>query len=924
VSENADVRAVTKVLAHSMLAMSLAVVAVGAPAAVCPIAGAQPQGRGDGQPPAPRDGWNVTPRRLVARFDFEESAQFNPGVPVGFDPPPDPTAIGYSPFGTVTIAEGIGRADDGKGYAVRFELDGGSMVRFRSVPLEGVSSGSDLLLRTWIRTEGLRHAAVRVSLRFMKGDDQAVAGIYASDLIRAETEWRQLEVQPPPVPAEAKSLQIWLEVVQPGLQNGVDGDRFEVAKNDVKGRAYFDDIEVWQMPSVRFEPEALGIVAPAGEARLRVRCDDPMVKASTVDVRVRGASGETVFEKQLTVPADREVVLGVPGLPTGWYEAEARFSHGRSEIARRLARFAVLPDDPFEPDQPPRFGVSLGAVDMPIEPVMDLARSAFVVLPVWSAATETRDPTAEIERLRPLVGRLLDRRVEPMFRIGAVPARLANAVRIESDDALGLFALEESRWRPALEPWLLAFGQRVDQWLIGSQPVDADRPDLATRLSGIARTMGSAVAGPLVTVPWAPEEPVPADLAAAVERERHVLEFVADPAWREGGAEVYEGFAAGARGMVRIVPLPAGLVDDGERAIDLALRAIDAWRAGFDAVSVEVREESLPPVPGPALELAAWRQISTRLCGRRFVADIPIAEGVRAVLADGARGPALVLWSDAGEREVAVDVDLGTQPVRATDLWGRSRVLPPTTRGHALRVGREPLFVEGVSREMCLLRTGFRVDPVFAESRRAPQEGVLVLANPWTRTLAGTLTVLGPAALEISPKTHRFDIAPGGEVRIPVSFSVPRSTEAGAIPIEVEVSGTADEPFRARLSSPLEVGYRKAVVDPSWRLARSIESGAIDLVLTLRVTNVSDAPIDVEAFAGADGYVSDRKLVSTLAPGATAVRAFHFKDGARRLSGREIRAGVHDPESDARLLKRVPVPALLPPAAGVAGVDPNR
>jgi hypothetical protein len=54
------------------------------------------------------------------------------------------------------------------------------------------------------------------------------------------------------------------------------------------------------------------------------------------------------------------------------------------------------------------------------------------------------------------------------------------------------------------------------------------------------------------------------------------------------------------------------------------------------------------------------------------------------------------------------------------------------------------------------------------------------------------------------------------------------------------------------------------------------------------------------------------------------VRAFHFKDGARRLSGREIRAGVHDPESDARLLKRVPVPALLPPAAGVAGVDPNR
>jgi hypothetical protein len=171
----------------------------------------------------------------------------------------------------------------------------------------------------------------------------------------------------------------------------------------------------------------------------------------------------------------------MPVLPTGWYEAEAVFRGGESEIARRFARFAVLPDDPFEPDQPPRFGASLGSMAMPLEPAIDLARSAFVVLPVWSESTEIRESTAEIESLRPVVSHLLDRRVEPMFRLGAVPARLAGAMRIEPGDALGLFALEESRWRPALEPWLLAFGQRVDQWFIGATPVDADRPDLAQR-----------------------------------------------------------------------------------------------------------------------------------------------------------------------------------------------------------------------------------------------------------------------------------------------------------------------------------------------------------------------------------------------------------------------------------------------------------
>jgi hypothetical protein len=283
-----------------------------------------------------------------------------------------------------------------------------------------------------------------------------------------------------------------------------------------------------------------------------------------------------------------------------------------------------------------------------------------------------------------------------------------------------------------------------------------------------------------------------------------------------------------------------------------------------------------------------------------------------------------VLWSEAGAGEIPVEVDLGPGTVHATDLWGRARDIPPTPAGHTFAVAREPLFVEGVSRAMCLFRRGFKVDPVFAESKRAPQEGALVLANPWERALSGTLVIRAPDALGLSPKTHRFSVGPGGEVRLPVSFSVPRSLEAGSVPVHVDVNATADEPFHAVMTGSLEVGFRKAVVEPSWRLARSIESGAIDLVLTLKVTNVSDATIDVEAFAGADGYASDRKLVTGLAPGATAVRAFHFADGARRLSGRDIRAGVHEPETDSRLLKRIAVPPLLPPLPTVAGVDSGR
>ena len=284
------------------------------------------------------------------------------------------------------------------------------------------------------------------------------------------------------------------------------------------------------------------------------------------------------------------------------------------------------------------------------------------------------------------------------------------------------------------------------------------------------------------------------------------------------------------------------------------------------------------------------------------------------MLADGPRGPVLVAWSDVVDRPVEISADLGSGQISLTDLWGRTSKVSLTSRGHVFKIGREPTFIEGIDAKLCELRRGFRVEPAIALSRRAPQEGALVLANPWPTAMNGTLSVTGPEKLEITPRTHSFTIPAGGEVRLPISFSVPRSFPAGVTPITVSMQGTATEPFRATMSAALQLGSTSVKVEPDWRLARSIESGSVDIVLTLRVTNISAQPIDVEAFAVADGYTQNRKPISSLEPGATAVRVFHFASGAQRLSGRDIRAGVHDTLLDARHLLRVSIPPLLPPA----------
>jgi hypothetical protein len=916
--------------------------ALGVAVATSTVAAAQQSRPGSVPPPAggartresivARD--DGVPRRLVARFDFEENAIFPKEIPTGFyraltrldedaDAPPPPTGgeqgmPGLRDFGRIEAMRGIGRAPAKAepGWAVRFMVDGASMLLASDPSRIPVVPGAQVLVRAWSRTEGLQHANVRVSARFHDSEGRGLPGVFSSAMFRSEGSWRMLAVEPPPAPPDAAGLALWLEVVQPSTVRDVD-EPYQVATDDVSGFAFFDDIEVWQVPTVVFEAESGGVVSPGTRAKLTLRCSDPSVTRTTAVVMVRDANDALVYQSTLDVPGDRNVTLEVPALATGWYEASVSFLQGSAEVSRKSARFTVLPDETFESDDPPRFGTQFAIRDERVLPAIELSRSNFAVLPVWTATTDVRDAKRDIESLRVLLSKLIDRRVDTMFRIAQVPATLARQNRVDADDALALFALDEAFWRPTLEPWLLAFGQQVDQWMIGTAPVDGNRGDIAARVESLAGAMRSAIAGPSVGLPWSPAEELPDELRETVLEGRHLIEVVVDPAWRENSGEVYAGLPVGPRGMARIQPLAPGVVDDRSRAVDLALRGIDAWRAGFDSIAVEVRTDSVQSVPGPAIELAAWRQLAIKLSGRRFISDIPLDPAVRCMLADGPRGPLLVAWSDIVDQSVEITADLGGTAVAMTDLWGRTSKVGLTPKGHVFKIGREPTFIEGVDANLCQLRRTFRTDPGSALSRRAQQETALVLGNPWPTTINGTITILGPEQLEITPRVHTFTIASGGEARLPINFSVPRSFPAGPTTLVAQVQGTATEPFRATLRAPLELGNTSVRVEPMWRLARSVESGSVDIVLTLTVTNIGDESIDVEAFAVADGYTQNRKPISALEPGETAVRVFHFASGAQRLSGRDIRAGVHDPAIDARHLIRVPIPPLLPPTQAI-------
>ena len=164
-----------------------------------------------------------------------------------------------------------------------------------------------------------------------------------------------------------------------------------------------------------------------------------------------------------------------------------------------------------------------------------------------------------------------------------------------------------------------------------------------------------------------------------------------------------------------------------------------------------------------------------------------------------------------------------------------------------------------------------------------------------------------------------FSIAPLGETKVEVALGSPRSRPSGEFDLRPLAQVSGNQEHAIPLSAVVETGFSKVSLESSWRLAKSVESDRIDLVVSAKVTNVSSTPLDVEAFAVADGYTQNRKPIENLQPGQSAVRVFHFPAGARRLSGRDVRVGVQDSNLDARLLKLLPIPPFVPPSA-VVGV----
>lgn len=859
-------------------------------------------------------------RRLVREFDFEDAERFPAEMPRDWFRLLSAATgrPGFPDFGKIELSEAIAR--EGK-WALQYTLVGGSMSTAVPPGIIRIFPGSRYRISCWVRTQGLQHSAVRMVARMHDRDGKPTGEEFLTEAIRSEDEWTQVRIDLPEVAQRASDISLELELTQGSLlameAGASEAELDRLPADDITGTAWFDDVEIWQIPSIRFgNQNAAQVFGADGNREVEIELRDLVSDELVADITVTDIDGNVVHTAKIPLPgAGALVKVPLPMVEPGTYTASLTVTADGMVLARRNVDLAVLDQDRDNAAHGaiPRFGVILPASpDSELATMRSIVREIdpdFAIVPAWTSDFEPVRTDHRIAAMRDFVDSLLDRRIEPMLAITGVPASLASPRHLDRWQSLEYFGDDDTSAQLQLEPWLLAFGQHVERWQIGDSvgPVlraSSDR-DAVMRIRAM---LDQRVAGPVLLTPTeADRDEAPAPPGVA----RHVrVPWSARPSTMADYLEPWRDDET-----VVTFELAPESISDRMRVDDLAMRAIHAWRSGARTMAIDLAwkpansaESRSSSLRGEAI---AWREIGRSLSGRTFAGELPMPPGLHGWLAEGA-SPALIVWSDdAGGESVLAELLLANGAVTAIDPFGRRTVLSPENGAHQVRLSPTPLFIEGIDFPLLRMIASAHLEPAELESRRSPQEVKLILKNTFGVAMSGTVAISDQQNWEIAPRGQPFSIPPGGEGRIPLRISLPRSTIVGPTNLVVRLEWMAGENYATSIPLHMSVRWPEVEVQSSWRFARSVDTGKIDVVVTVAVTNRGARSLDLEAFALARDYTQTRRPILKLGAGETAMRVFQFPDGARRLSGGQVFAGVSEMEGERRHTSQLLVPPLL-------------
>lgn len=664
--------------------------------------------------------------RVVRFFDFEEradpsAANFNPEpVPVGWfraqHAPPIRERPGFPQANRAGYDTSV--AHSGR-VSIKLPTSGGSTALRLSGSALPVFPNADYMASAFVRTDGVRDARAFLFAQFLDGSGKPIPGSERrSAPIVSPNAWTPVTVQLSGAYAGAAFVQVELQLLQPELFLPPPvAPEHHVWAEDRAAAAWFDDLGVYQAPKVSLVPG--GVDGGTAMIVSREAPPPPLMTAT-----VRDLTGEpmrvklTLRDLDERVLATDERMLGAgggqfewsPKLPRpGWYRADMELYTSDILIGSRRTQFvwarpldlAALGIPTPTGRQAERFSVAISRFQpgqyASLPELLHATGAGAVTIPLWPAGEEAaEDPAGPLRRaFRAMIDSLLAENKSITLWLSAISGRTAGALRLDPGDPLALVTQGQKDWLPTLRSVLDQYGQRINQWQIGSaqQRDTLLRADLGKRIGGFREILSKLVPGPQLVLPWQAEWGWPgAEAGAALDSlaMTYPVSYSASAAtqtvkaWSEQSARSAAGQS---RLTVNIETLPLDVYGPRAQAIDLAQRAISLWAAlpsegeGHAAVGgganasasaggggggrtgangatagrvITPRATSLGRMPPrlqltdpvvfdadgagvsatalPEASVAVWRSLVTHLAPRRAVGELPAPAGVRCII----------------------------------------------------------------------------------------------------------------------------------------------------------------------------------------------------------------------------------------------------------------------------------------------------
>lgn len=892
--------------------------------------------------------------RFVQAFDFEERLTNPNPVPrnwsraydaPGGAAPARPILPPYNQAELVFTTDGHPAAG-GEG-SVRLPTHGGSTRLVLDPGVVPVFAGADYRVQVKVQTKGLRHSRARVLIRFLERDGTPIASSEkSSDLILSPGEWKPISLEVVGEHPSAAFLQVQLDLLQPAQFGGAPDPRATLLPEDFSGSAYFDDVEIIQLPraeittsaplNIAVWPEIPQLVARirdlTGE-RLSIRIDTFDAQARLIDTTQRDISGAERVEHLPTITA------------LGWYRAVMTISASSRPIGVDSVDFVVVPPLVAPPggaagtaaravrissSDRKLFGVTAGR--LPAAVLSDL-----VELPkrIGTGAISL-DATGESTASDAPLARAVSRCLEEWQDVTLMVTRLRIPGSLADRPLLALGTTKEAL--ASLEPLLDRFGQRVRRFQFAHPGDDgwSWEPESNEPLA-VANALKRYVSGPIVSMalrldrtPWiTPGESVDATF--------FVPYGLTPSAVGEAVGNLKLTPPRGGERQPMSLALecsPEGLYSPRAAAANMVRRALEAWVASPGAVPnmtlIEPWSVLGPRRPQlmPRAELAAWRCLADRLVDRRIVAQFPTPEGTRAYLLAPVPGApsgttgAIVAWNDSAPADKAVlRAFLGDGNIRLLGIFGNERIPEAISMGAArsaqesgiqVALTEEPVFIEGVDSPLARFLCDFRLEPPSIEPGRPSSDHQLVLRNPFPTGISGTITLLSPSREDardnnrewkVSPHVMRFAAAPGEVTRLPIAIAAGSGLELGPQPFvfQVEMSAGVEYP-RLVISRDLDVGLSNVRVNLSYRTQENN-----DLVLEVALANISDAPLNLSLTAFAPDQARQTSTISELPPTNQAIRRFLYQGLTPQFRGKRLSISLVDVDSNIRVAASIAI-----------------